>query len=246
MPMKVRAICCEIVYREVCRLASESPLIVDVDFLPKGLHNIGAEKMSARVQEMVDAVDEETYDATVLGYGLCNNGVAGLKATRTKLIVPRAHDCITFLLGSRRRYQEHFDTHPGTYYHSTGWRERNSDTLEDDIPTQLGMRGTYEEYVEKYGEENARYIMESLGTWQQSYSRITYIDMGLAMDDRYAEESRADAEEKGWEFERVEGDWRLLRNLLEGDWNDEEFLTVEKGDCVEASYDDCILRCPRR
>lgn len=244
--MRVRAICCEIIFREACRLAADSPLVVDLDFLPKGLHDVGSEKMSARVQEAVDAVDAEACDATILGYALCNNGVAGVKATRTKLVVPRAHDCITFFFGSHRRYKEYFDAHLGTYFRTTGWSERGFKPDDDgQIHTQLGPDRTHEQYVEQYGEENAKYIREALGAWKTAYSRMTYVNMGFEVDDEYAERAREDAKENGWEFERIDGDWRLLKALLNGDWNDEDFLVLERGDSIEASFDDRILRCGR-
>ena len=122
--MRIRAVCCEIIYREACRAAADSPHVVDLDFLPKGLHDKPTDRMLARMQEHVDAVDPTRCDLTVLGYALCNNGTAGLKATRTGLVIPRAHDCITFFMGSRRAYREYFDAHPGTYYKTTGRFER--------------------------------------------------------------------------------------------------------------------------
>ena len=241
--MKVHAICCEIIYREACLAAAESPLVVDLEFLRKGLHDIGDEKMRARLQEAVDAVDPDVYDATVLGYGLCNNGTAGLVATRTKLVLPRAHDCITFFMGSRERYREYFDAHPGTYFRTTGWSERGSDREDEDLHDQLGTNRTWAEYVEKYGEDNAKYIMDALGGWKSAYSQMTYIDMGLPPDDVYAQHARAEADQNGWTFDRIEGDWSLLRGLFAGTWPDETFLTVETGGVVETSFDDCIFRC---
>ena len=71
---------------------------------------------------------------------LCNNGVAGLRTKRVSLIVPRTHDCITLLLGSKERYREYFDAHPGTYFHFTGWIERNVPAEKDkgkDIPQRM-------------------------------------------------------------------------------------------------------------
>ncbi len=243
--MRVRVICCEIIFREACLLAANSPLTLDFDFLLKGLHDLGGEKMRGRIQERIDAVDPKVYDATVLGYALCNNGLAGVKATRTKLVIPRAHDCITFFLGSRARYQEYFDSHPGTYFRTSGWTERGraTDDESSEYHSQLGLLSTYQEYVEKYGEENAKYLMETLGGWKASYSQMTYIDMGLAVDAEYTRAAEEEARSNGWKFERVAGDWRLLRDLLEGRWGGEDFLTVEPGGTIEASHDACILRC---
>ena len=63
---------------------------VDVEFLPKGLHDIGQAGMSARLAEVLAAVDESQYEAVLLGYALCSNGLVGLTARNIPLVVPRA------------------------------------------------------------------------------------------------------------------------------------------------------------
>ena len=93
--MRLKLISCEIFYRELCWAVARSPNTVDIEFLPKGLHDIGSEGMSARLQAVLDRVDDPRYEAVLLGYGLCNNGIAGLRPGKYRLIVPRAHDCIT-------------------------------------------------------------------------------------------------------------------------------------------------------
>lgn len=111
--MRLKLISCEIFYRELCWAVARSPNTVDIEFLPKGLHDIGSEGMSARLQAVLDRVDDPRYEAVLLGYGLCNNGIAGLRSGKYRLIVPRAHDCITLFLGSSERYLEYFNSHPG-------------------------------------------------------------------------------------------------------------------------------------
>ena len=253
---RVKALICEISFRECCALMAKSPLVIDPVFLPKGLHDIGQVKMIVRLQEQVDAVDPELYSHTLLVYGLCNNGIVGLRATKTPLVVPRAHDCITFFFGSKERYQEYFDAHPGTYFLTTGWEERNvvnpdqelpgqgqsgSRTLGDGVMRQLGLDLTYEEYVQKYGEENARFILEMTGNWMKNYSQFTYVRMDVADDLGYEEFARKDAAERGWTYEEVQGSLQLLRNLLFGDWNEEQFLTVPVGQSIVARHDGRIV-----
>ena len=123
--MRLKLIGCEVMYRELCAAVSRSPNQVDLEFLPKGLHDIGSAGMVERLQAALEGVDGSQYEAVLLGYGLCGNGLAGLTARSIPFIVPRAHDCITLFFGSRAAYREHFDAHPGTYYMTTGWRERN-------------------------------------------------------------------------------------------------------------------------
>ena len=135
---RYKLIACEILYRELCYCAALSKNIVDLEFLPKGLHDLGEEKMSARLQQAIDGVDSGRYQAILLGYALCNNGIRGLRGP-LPLVIPRAHDCITLLLGSKERYREVFDANPGTYFESTGWMERN-EAAEGGITEQLGLK----------------------------------------------------------------------------------------------------------
>ena len=127
--MKLKLISCEIFFREMEFLLEQSPHEIDVEFLQKGLHDIPTEEMLKRIQAQVDAASEQDYDAIILGYALCNNGLVGLKARNTKLILTRAHDCITLFFGSRQRYREYFYANPGTYFKTTGWIERNQRAL---------------------------------------------------------------------------------------------------------------------
>jgi len=69
--MRLKLTACEIFYREFCSVVARSPNTVDVEFLPKGLHDIGSEGMQARLQAALERVDDPRYEAVLLGYGLC-------------------------------------------------------------------------------------------------------------------------------------------------------------------------------
>ncbi len=241
--LRLCCIACEISYRELCLLTARSRNIIDLDFLPKGLHDIETPDMLERIQERVDNASSSKipYDYITLAYGLCNNGTVGLMARSIPLVMPKAHDCITFFLGSRQRYREYFDSHPGTYFRTTGWTERNFAAEEGRIMQKLGLDKTYEEYVKQYGEENASFIMETMGAWQENYERLTYIDMGVAGHLGYDERSREEAGEKQWLFEKVAGDLVLLRKLTEGEWEEESFVIVHPGQKIAATSDDDVI-----
>ena len=241
-PKRFRVIACEILYRELCLCAAKSNHIVDLTFLPKGLHDMGAEKMRKKLQEEINKTQWEKYDAVLLGYGLCNNGTAGLSA-KIPLVLPRAHDCITLLLGSGARYSELFGQNPGTFYKSPGWIEREIDFHDNPESTtsQLGMNQTYLEYVEKFGEENAKFLMETLGGWTANYSRLVYIDTGLGNRPFYEADSKKAAGESGWELETVAGDVSLLAALTGGAWEESAFLVVPPGEKVAAVYGQKIV-----
>lgn len=243
--MKLKLIACEIFYRELCAAVARSPHCIDIEFLPKGLHDLPPGEMPAQVQEAVDAVPCDTYDAICLGYGLCNNGLAGVTARDCPLILPRAHDCITLFLGSRKRYRELFDAYPGTYFLTSGWLERGNDDgeLSDlSVQHQLGMNKTMDELIEEYGEDNAEYLYETLCNGTKNYRRFMWIPMGVEPQSMQ-QTAKQKAGEKDWEFETVPGDMRLIYCLVNGDWDAEDFLTVSPGQTIRASHCETVVHC---
>lgn len=242
--MRLHLISCRVFHREVTAAAQRSSNHLDITFLSKGLHEIGCVGMRARLQEAISAVPEESCEAILLGYGMCNHGIAGLRAGTIPLVVPRAHDCITLLMGSKERYLDYFHENPGVYFKSSGWIEgsRNSDELtQHSIAEKHGLNASYETLVAKYGEDNARYLHETLGGQTRHYTGIAFIEMGVEPDDRFERRARADAAQRGWKFEKIDGDLSLLQRLLDGDWNEREFLAVPPGRSIAASYREDVI-----
>ena len=243
--LRLKLIACEILYREFCAAVARSVHQVDVEFLPQGLHDIGQERMVGRLKEALEKVDESQYDAILLGYGLCSNGLVGLGARAIPLVVPRAHDCITLFLGDRQRYLDYFHSHPGVYFKTSGWIERGDELTQlpgESIEHLSGMNSTFEELVEKYGEENARFLHEQLGDMTRNYSGLTFIEMGIEPDDRFEQHARRQAQEHGWQFEKLAGDMTLIQDLLDGRWDRDRFLVVPPGCRVAASFDEQIVK----
>ncbi len=100
------------------------------------------------------------------------------------------------------------------------------------------MDQTYEELVDKYGEENAKFLYDQLCDITRNYQKLTFIEMGVEPNDRYEKHTQDIAIEKGWEYEKIRGDISLIRKLINGEWNDDEFLVVHPGCRIEAKYDD--------
>jgi hypothetical protein len=242
--MRLKLISCEVLYREMCDSVARSPHQVDVEFLPKGLHDLGGALMRDRLQEVVDRADPSQYEAVLLGYALCGNGLLGLTARAIPLIVPRAHDCIALLMGSRQRYQQYFDANPGVYFRSTGWLERGEGLLPI-AQTRTGVGTTLADLIAKFGEENGRYLFEELHRYEQIYRRLTFIETGLEPDGCFEDRARQEAVRRGWAFEKIKGDLSLFHRLVWGDWNASDFLTVPPGARIAVTYDDSIIAVER-
>ncbi|MCL2745088.1 MAG: DUF1638 domain-containing protein [Planctomycetaceae bacterium] len=247
--MNLKLIACELLLREFCFAAVRSPHRVDIEFLPKGLHDAGGKKMSEKIGEAVAAADalavQQHYDAILLGYGLCSGGTTGFTTKNVPLVLPRAHDCVTLFLGSRQRYQTLFNENPGTYFKTIGWIERGNGIMQG-IPIalaeQCGITGTLDSFIEKYGEKNARYLWEQL-TGLHHYSKMKFIKTGVEPNDSFEKTAESEAAEKGWTYEKIDGDLCLIQQLLNGEWNEKDFLVVPPGRKIEMSLDDDIVRC---
>ncbi len=241
--MRLKLISCEIFYREMCAVVARSPNQVDVEFLPKGLHDIGSGPMLDRLQSALNCVDESEYQAVLFGYALCGMGLVGLTARTKPVIIPRAHDCITLFLGSRDRYMEYFNSHPGVYFKTTGWIERGQGLkpLNEGALKKSGLGYTYEDFVRKYGEENAQYLWSQLGDSVRNYGQMTFIQMGIEPDDRFERAAAEEAAQRSWKFEKIQGELSMMQDLVDGHWNPANFLIVPPGWRVVATHDETVI-----
>ena len=182
-----------------------------------------------------DFETDDESDALLIGYGLCSNGLVGIKSKDKKLIVMRGHDCITFLLGSKEYYKEYFDANPGTYWYSPGWIETGTQ------PGKERYENTMKDYIEKYGEDNAEYLMKMEQGWIDEYSTAAYVDLGFNNSEKYKGYTKKCANWLNWKYDELNGDPGLIQRFVNGEWNNKEFLIVEPGQEIIPSYDDRII-----
>jgi hypothetical protein len=221
---RLQLIVCKVLQREAYFCAARSPSVVDIVLMEQGLHD-EPDRLRREVQKALERTHDiqgRSYDASLLGYGLCSNGVVGLTAP-IPLVIPRAHDCITLLLGSKERYKEYFDSHRGVYWYSPGWIESGKQ------PSRERYERLLEGYERKYGRDNAQYLMEVEQTWIKEYKWAVFVDWGLVDAEVYKAYTRRCADFLGWGYDELRGDPGLMQRFVDGLWSEEEFLTVEPG-----------------
>jgi len=235
-------VACRVFERELEVLGRSAKTEMQIHYVEIALHEQPGAQLRAALQEEINSVPEEDYDAVGLGYGLCNRGLVGLKAHGLPVIIPRAHDCLGMLLGSSKRYLAELEKEPGTYFQSCGWIEHlPADRTIRPMAAGGEMSVKKEEFVAKFGEEAAQFLMEEYAKFTQHYKRLVFISTPVAKLDERERKAEEIARQQGWKFERLPGDMGWLRRLVDGEWDDKEFLVLKPHEKVALSYGDGLI-----
>ncbi|MBN1146848.1 MAG: DUF1638 domain-containing protein [Anaerolineales bacterium] len=204
-------------------------LAQQITFLDYGLHRV-PRNLRAALQERIDAIQQPSL--VVLGYGLCGNGLHGLRAGLHTLLAPRTDDCIALLLGSYQAYRREFDSEPATYWLCKGWLESGSNPLQE-----------YREYVQKYGQAQADWLMNQQ---YQHYKRLALVAHQAEDLKRYrqqAQEVAAYCARWGLRYEEILGSdeyvCRLVRAIISPEQAGDDFVVALPG---EELAQRCFLR----
>lgn len=235
--MKYKLICCEVFLREICLAVSQSLNTIDPEFTPKAAHE-QPDALRQLIQGKIDALEQSKgYDAVLLVFGLCGNSTAGIKAGSVPVIIPRAHDCCTIFLGSKEKFIDNFKDNPSAEWTSSGYMERGDTYLrETDTGKLLGMDKSYQDLVQQYGEDNAKHVWESIHPAANN-SEFFYIEVPETSQSGHLDKAKSLAGEQGMSLRIIKGDMRLLRGLLEGNWDEKDYLIIPPGKQIKPVYD---------
>ena len=231
--MNLHVFSCRVFTRELSYFIAKSPNIVDVTFLPQGLHE-APQVLRAELQAAIAKFREQVEngqrrrkpDYLALCFGLCSESIVGIEALDVPIIVPRIDDCIGMYLGSEQRYLEYFDQYKGTYWAFPSWVESTPSTDADYLDQ---MR---EKYLERFDgdEDMVEDLMEMELEMTANYRNVGYITSPLAVDPQGSRAHAARyAADHGWNLLEFEGDLSLMEQLLNGPWDEDKFLVVQPG-----------------
>ena len=243
--MRIHIIACRIFARELSYLSALSDNQIELTWLGRGLHN-KPEKLQDRLCRTLDDLYaqweakelEFRPDYIALGYGLCSKAVVGIKCRDIPIVIPRTDDCIALFMGSQQRYLEEFAAAKGAYWLNSGWLEQSARLFDSDD----FKRRKWLEYAEKYGEDNADYLIEVESSWEKNYSTLGYIHSDIHDSPDNLRRAETEAERKGWHLRELNGDNRMLRMMVDGTWNEREFLILKPGETIAPDYSGLKLR----
>lgn len=246
--MYYKLIACSVLQREFALLASKSSNTIDITTVRQQYHETPS-LLTQMLQAEIDRIDDNTdphtndlsrrdLDAILLGYGLCSNAIVGLHSKKYKIVIPKAHDCATLVMGSREAYQEYFETYKGSYFFTRGWYELGAfDTDDERRLSQLRQM-----YMEKYeDEEIVDELMEMEKEMTHNYKYITYVEWPGLSDAASIQCAKDSCAARGWTYNHMLGSPCLLEDLLEGRWDPERFLVLHPGESAVPSYNSQVI-----
>ena len=247
--MYLKLIACSVLQREFASLAYRCPNTIDITNIRQQYHEVPS-NLNKTLQQQIDLIDNNCdphtndlqrrdLDAILLGYGLCSNALVGLKSKKYRLVIPRAHDCATLVMGSKEAYQNYFETYKGSYFFTRGWYELGEFSSDD----ERRIEQTRAFYMEKYqDEEIVDELMELELDMMRNYSYITYVRWPELSDPESQAWAKRLAETRGWIYNEMEGSSSLLEDMLWGNWDPEKFLVLEPGETLVASNDSGVIK----
>lgn len=233
--------------REIGYLTAITENYIDTTWLRQGYHN-EPDVLRSMLQETIDRIESGNdpysstgevgdFDAILLCYGLCSNGVCDVKSSKYPIVIPRAHDCITLLLGDKNKYKQYFDERSGgVYWFTPGWIENSL------MPSKIREEMTLAIYAEHYGEENAEYLLEMESGWLDEYKAAAFISHDEIENSKSRKMTMESAEYYNWDYLEYKGDLSLLSDFVNGNWDDDRFLVVPPGKTIAQSFDDQIIK----
>jgi hypothetical protein len=177
-----------------------------VFWIDSKLH-VKPEELKRQVQATIDRIDN--VSTIILGFGLCGNGLAGIRSETARLVLPKAEDCISLLLGSQEA-RTLLSRDAPRYFFTRGWLESENNIADE-----------YDYCCRKYGLERAVKLMQVM---LKHYRYLTFIDTGGYDITPYTNRTEKLAEILGLSHQILKGSQRFLEKLLTGPWDDEFFI----------------------
>ena len=213
---QTHVIACSMVRDELEKAMEQTGRHYPVTWLDAGLHNY-PDRLRSELQAALDQISG--CQRVLMTYGFCGNSIAGIRAGAFEVVLPRADDCITLLLGSQKRRLE-LSKHCGTYFLTQAW-----------LHGERNLRVEYEYTVKKYGEEQGREIFHMMfGNYQQ----LALLDDGCYPMAPAEEETKEVARLLGLPYRTVPASNQRLQDLLTGPWPEEWFLHLRPGEVLTA------------
>jgi hypothetical protein len=201
---------CSMLEDEVALAMKKTGCRLPVVWLERGLHEWPdrlREELCRRIGQAAGA------DTILLTFSLCGNALLGLGSPRSRLVLPRFHDCIQMCRSLAENQPVKPDT--GGLYFTRGWLQGEHSTA-----------WSFQRACEKYGREQALSLYRDMIF--KNYRSLIVLDTGAYPLETCRAEVRRLGETFGLAVRDCPGSTRILEKLFSGRW-DGEFCVIPPG-----------------
>lgn len=232
--MKLLFICCGVLTDEIKAALLKTGVDGEIINISEHLH-IEPEKLKTEIQKTLDELSNE-YKAIVLVFGLCGGALNGIKTNKNTIIVPKVHDCISFFLGSAKKYSTLFSQYGGKAYWFT-----KSFLKQGFLPTPENYEKKREEFAEQFDEDSADYLVEMEKESLLNYHTCSIVDSVNCPCEELGVAAKSSADAYGWgtEFHNISDEFFI--KIASGEYKEEEFLIVPPNKTIVQSNNEDIL-----
>lgn len=121
--------------------------------------------LAKQIQKEIDK--GKNYEKIIILYGLCGNALLEIKARNIPVYIIKVHDCLSVLLGSKRRFNQLFKERLSVSWSCYSLKVNNCDFHNDQ---------QYLKWCQQYGQETANYLKDSLMKENNIYLTYNYKD----------------------------------------------------------------------
>jgi len=221
-------ISCEVFRRELEFLSSKMKDAPIIHFLEQSLHD-NPSALTESLQNLIDEIEETSVEEIFLCYGVCGRAISNVRSHKSILVLPKAHDCISLLLGQTCSQQ-----HTNIFWMSPGWLKYSQ------IPFLEQKDARKADYLNRFGEDEASYLMEIEGTWLKAYFSARLIVWDNINNKALQEQAQYVAKEANLPYTECSGNSDFLQALLDGG-KDERFVRIYPGHYIDIASDGSLV-----
>ena len=211
--MKTVVLACETIAEEIMLAASTVKSPFPIVWVESGLHN-NPDKLRKQIQADIDRIDNADYILMLFGY--CGNSLLDLVCLKSRLVIPKADDCISLLLGGNTE-RNRLNKQAMAYFLTNGWLRHENNLWNE-----------YQQCLAKYGPERTRNLYRIM---LNNYKNLNVIATGAYDLHKLTPLTEKIAEALDLNHTVVKGSLRLVEKALAGQWDD-EFIILEPGQPV--------------
>lgn len=241
--MKILIICCGVLKDEIEANINKTNAIIDIVLVPEHLH-LEPEKLKIEIQRLIDTANEyktisediNGYNYIVLAFGLCGGALNGIKTNKHTVVIPKAHDCISFFLGSREKYNCLFNEYGGKAYWFTP-----SFLKQGFLPTKKSYEDKRLEYIQKFDEDCADFLINTERDSLFNYNICAVVDNFENPSNELYNSANSCALEYNWKLINHNASNEMFLKIVSGNYNEDDFLIVTPHKTIIQSNNDEII-----